>query len=194
MRGFHQSIVINKMNKSENMFIPDDFNIPDHLATGQFCFVVLEESLTAIDYEAVMSSKERLRHIFSDSDDWPADDMSIDLNRSDLIEHENEFNAREAFAYGVLSPSKDRYIGCVYINPTKADGYDCEVYLWVRDSEVQLDNDLFKSTDNWLKAEWPFKQPAYPGRALAWDDWNELERKNKNERSRPEALTGRVEV
>jgi hypothetical protein len=156
------------------MFIHDNFHIPDHLVTEQFRFVVLEQSLTKIDYEAVMSSKERLRHVFSKNDDWPTDDMSVDFNRSDLITHENEFNAREAFAYAVFSPSKDCYIGCVYINPTKADDYDCEVYLWVRDSESHLDNELFKSTDKWLKAEWPFKQPAYPGRIITWDDWNKL--------------------
>lgn len=154
------------------MFIQDDFNIPDHLVTGQFRFVVLEQSLTEIDYEAVMSSRQRLKHVFAEHDDWPADDMSVEFNRSDLIQHEKEFNAREAFAYAVFSPTKDHYIGCVYINPTKVDDYDCEVYLWVTDDELHLDNELFESTDKWLKTEWPFKQPAYPGRTISWTDWN----------------------
>ena len=156
------------------MFIPNDFNLPDLLVTEHFRFVVLEQSLTEVDYQTVMSSKERLKQIFDRDDNWPADDMTIEFNRGDLVTHENEFKAREAFAYAVLNPSKDRYIGCVYINPTTADGYDCEVYLWVSDSELHLDNELFKSTQKWLKAKWPFSQPAFPGRMISWDDWHEI--------------------
>ena len=153
------------------MFIPDDFKIPDLLVTDQFRFVVLEPSLTDIDYEAVMSSQERLRHVFSENDDWPDASMTVELNRKDLIMHEDDFYAREAFAYAVFSPAKDRYIGCVYINPTKAEDYGCEVYLWVKDTEVYLDDALFNSVESWLQAKWPFEQRAYPGRTIAWTDW-----------------------
>jgi hypothetical protein len=91
-----------------------------------------------------MSSKERLRQVFAENDDWPEDAMTFEFNKNDLIMHEEEFKGREAFAYAVLSHSKDRYIGCVYVNPSDADEYDCEVYLWVRDSEIQLDGQFLK--------------------------------------------------
>jgi hypothetical protein len=55
---------------------------------------------------------------------------------------------------------------CVYINPTRFTNFDCEVYLWVKDSEVELDQALLESVDRWLQEEWPFKQRAYPGRSI----------------------------
>ena len=53
------------------MFIQNDFKIPDHLITDQFRLVVLEPSFAEADYESVMSSKERLRQVFSENDEWP---------------------------------------------------------------------------------------------------------------------------
>ena len=153
------------------MFVPVDFKIPQNLSNEQFHFEILEPSLNEIDYEAVMSSKDRLRNIFAENDDWPASDMSIEFNKNDLIMHENEFKAREAFAYSVFNSTKDNYIGCVYINPTEYTNHDCEVYIWVKDSEVDLDQSLFESVDRWLQEEWPFSRCAYPGRLISWNDW-----------------------
>ena len=153
------------------MFIPDNFKIPTHLSNEQFHFEVLDPAFCVLDYEAVMSSKERLHHVFSQDDNWPEDDMSFETNRNDLIMHAADFNARKAFAYTVLNSEKDAYIGCVYINPTEQENYDCEVYLWVKDSELLLDKFLFQSVENWLQEEWPFRRRAYPGRTISWEDW-----------------------
>ena len=153
------------------MFIPDNFKIPTHLSNEQFHFEVLAPVFCELDYEAVMSSKERLRHVFSQDDNWPEDDMSFEFNKNELIMHADEFNARKAFAYAVLNSAKDNYIGCVYINPTEQENYDCEVYLWVKDSEFLLDKFLFQSVENWLQEEWPFRRRAYPGRTIFWEDW-----------------------
>ena len=153
------------------MFIPDNFKIPTQLSNEQFHFEVLAPSFCVLDYEAVMSSKERLRYVFSQDDNWPEDDMSIESNKNDLIMHLDEFNARKAFAYAVLNSKKDTYIGFVYINPTEQESYDCEVYLWVKDSEFLLDKFLFQSVENWLQEEWPFRRRAYPGRTISWEDW-----------------------
>ena len=155
------------------MFIPTEFNIPQHLANEQFQFEVLAPNLATLDYEAVMSSKERLRHIFAENDEWPKDSMSFELNKNDLVRHEKEFKAREAFAYAVSNSARNNYIGCVYIDPAQHAGYDCEVYLWVKNSELGLDKALFSSVDNWLQEAWPFTQPAYPGRTIAWSNWNQ---------------------
>jgi len=153
------------------LFIPDNFKIPTHLSNEQFHFEVLDPAFCVLDYEAVMSSKERLHHVFSQDDNWPEEDMSFESNRNDLIMHAADFNARKAFAYAVLNLEKDAYIGCVYINPTEQENYDCEVYLWVKDSELLLDKFLFQSVENWLQEEWPFRRRAYPGRTISWEDW-----------------------
>ncbi len=155
----------------KKQFIPLVVNIPEHLQTHQFSFVVLEPSIAEQDYDAVMSSKSRLRQVFSENGQWPEDSMTLESNVEDLARHEREFNCRKSFAYAVLSPCHSRYIGCIYIEPTAARGFGCEVYLWVRDSEVELDGDLFSATKRWLSEQWPFEQAAFPGREIAWCDW-----------------------
>ena len=155
------------------MFIPISFKIPNRLSNDQLHFEVLRSEFCELDYEAVMSSKERLRHVFAKNDEWPESDMSFEFNKNDLIMHEDEFNHREAFAYAVFNAEKDNYLGCVYIRPTEQENYDCEVYLWVKDSEALLDDSLFETVDNWLQKEWPFKQRAYPGRTITWKEWEQ---------------------
>ena len=153
------------------LILTSDFVAPKELACKDFFFTVLEPSLSEIDYEIVMGSKERLRHVFFENDSWPADDMTLIENTNDLVRHNNEFHQKIAFAYSVMSPNKERYIGCIYINPTSNPNYDCEVYLWVSDKALAQDKLLYKYTRGWLKEDWPFKNAAYPGREIPWKDW-----------------------
>ena len=151
--------------------VPENFKIPNQFSTEQFNFEVLGPEFSELDYEAVMSSKERLSHVFAENSKWPKPDMSFEFNKNDLARHKKEFNAREAFAYAVFSSAKYNYLGCIYINPTDQLDYDCEVYLWVKDSEVALDETLFETVKDWINREWPFNRCAYPGRTIAWEDW-----------------------
>ena len=153
------------------MLVPENFKIPNQFSTEQFNFEVLGPEFSELDYEAVMSSKERLRHVFTENSKWPKPDMSFEFNKNDLARHKKEFNAREAFAYAVFSSAKYNYLGCIYINPTDQIDYDCEVYLWVKDSEVALDETLFETVKDWINREWPFNRCAYPGRTITWEDW-----------------------
>ena len=153
------------------MLVPENFKIPNQFSTEQFNFEVLGPEFSELDYEAVMSSKERLRHVFAENSKWPKPDMSFEFNKNDLARHKKEFNAREAFAYAVFSSAKYNYLGCIYINPTDQIDYDCEVYLWVKDSEVALDETLFETVKDWINREWPFNRCAYPGRTITWEDW-----------------------
>lgn len=96
-------------------FVPDDFDIPSGTQTEHLTLRMLAPDVTALDYDALMESRVRLR-LWSDGT-WPEDDFTLDGNRGDLEEHEREFHAREAFAYTVLSPDEARCEGCIYINP-----------------------------------------------------------------------------
>jgi len=153
-------------------FVPLDYEVPESLVTDQYRLDILSPKVTEIDYEAVMSSKVRLRTIFGENTDWPKDDMSLEHNTKDLKRHEEEFKSRKAFLYTVLTLTRDRCIGCVYIEPTKVTEFDCEVYLWVRDSEISLDDHLYNTIHNWLESSWPFKKIAFPGREISWSGWN----------------------
>jgi hypothetical protein len=75
-----------------------------------------------------------------------------------------------------MNPSESRCLGCVYIDPTRKRGYDAEVYLWVRESELEkgLDPVLFQAVKQWIAKEWPFKTVAFPGREVDWETWEAL--------------------
>ena len=161
------------------MLVSISFKVPKELSKELFYFQVLEPKFSEVDYEAVMSSRKRLRHVFAENSKWPETDMSFESNKSDLVRHEKEFNSRVAFAYAVLNLAEDNYLGCIYINPTEQVDYDCEVYLWVKDTEVALDQALFKTVKDWLNNEWPFKRCAYPGRTINWEDWAYLSSSEK---------------
>lgn len=151
--------------------VSDTFVLPEHLRNEQFQFEMLAPEYGEIDYDAVMSSRDRLTHVFSENDRWPRATLTLENNIADLQRHEAEFKRREAFAYAVFSADKQRYIGCVYLFRSEVPEYDCKVYLWVRDSEFELDAALYKSVNAWLGESWEFSRVAYPGRDIAWADW-----------------------
>jgi hypothetical protein len=49
-----------------------------------------------------------------------------------------------------------------------------EVSLWVRAPEAGLDQHLYETVRHGIAATWPFANPAYPGREIAWEDWRAL--------------------
>ncbi|HJO95414.1 MAG TPA: hypothetical protein QF753_18595 [Victivallales bacterium] len=153
------------------IFIPTNFTVPEKLVTDNYRLEVLTPNVTELDYDAVMSSMERLRNIFGENTKWPEVNMTREENTRDLVRHEQEFRLREAFAYTVLTLSREKCIGCVYINPSTFSKFDCEIYLWVRDSHIALDNRLYKDVKNWLINFWPFKRMAFPGREVSWGKW-----------------------
>lgn len=67
-------------------------------------------------------------------------------------------------------------LGCVYIEPTRKQGYDAEVYLWARETKLGtgLDARLLDAVKRWLGREWPFTNIAFPGRELPWPQWNTI--------------------
>ena len=156
-------------------FVPKDFVIPKSLKSNLFLLEVLSPEVAEIDYDAVMSSRVRLRSVFGKSTEWPSDNLSLEDNINDLEKHKKEFEERVAFAYTVLDLSRENCLGCVYIDPGKKSNFDCEIYLWVRDSHINLDSELYNTVKFWIESNWPFKQIVFPGREISWDKWNELQ-------------------
>lgn len=152
-------------------FVAASFAVPRGLITDTYRLEVLTPAVAELDYDAVMSSKDRLRDVFSANDRWPADGMTLAQNIADLRKHEAEFHGRQAFAYTVLAPDAMLCLGCVYLYPSTVTGYDCEVYLWVRTSARHLDAVLHEDVRRWLASQWPFECPAFPGREISWPQW-----------------------
>jgi hypothetical protein len=93
--------------------------------------------------------------------DWPTP-MSLEQNLDDLEQHAREFEEREGFTYSVLDGVE--VIGCVYIYPSRAEGYDAKVLSWVRASRAEMDARVWRSLSAWLTTAWPFERLAYAAR------------------------------
>jgi hypothetical protein len=155
-------------------FVPGGFQVPATLETREFRLRMLTVNDVVKDFDAVMSSVEHLKGIWPGSG-WPGD-LTLEQNLIDLGWHQKEFQRRTSFAYTVVTPDESRVIGCVYINPTRKNGFDAVVYLWARESELPggLEVRLHAAVKSWVAKEWPFKKVAYPGRDIAWEAWRAI--------------------
>jgi hypothetical protein len=159
-------------------FVPDSFVPPPSADVDGLHLRVLAPADTELDYAAVMGARERLQHVFGPASTWPAADMTLAQNTADLVRHEAEFHAREAFAYSIWSAA-GVYLGCVYIDPMKSklehdrrrERFDARVYFWSSNAGLADDAAMCESLKRWLGAAWPFRSVAWPGRDIAWDDW-----------------------
>ena len=163
-------------------FIPADYNIPQKLETDQFRLRMLTINDVVKDYDAVITSADHLRGVFGPDSTWP-DGLTLEQDLIDLGWHQKEFQRRSSFAYTVMTPDESRCLGCVYIDPSSRSGYDAEVYMWVRKSELGkgLDQKLFGSVKEWVKREWPFDNVAYPGREIDWKTWQSMKEQESNQ-------------
>jgi hypothetical protein len=159
-------------------FYPEDAAVPVEWRTEDLWLRVLRPDVTELDYAALMESRERLR--VWENGSWPADDFTLELNRKDLIRHEREWEAREAFAYTVLNVDGSRCEGCVYIYPferwlrsgkferqgggAQFSDETAAVSFWVRDSALilGLDQQLLAGLREWFRQEWRFDQIVFP--------------------------------
>ena len=163
--------------RSKRPFVPAEFVVPSELVTANFTLRMLSVDDVEKDFEAVTSSAARLSKVWPDSG-WPAG-LTLKQNLIDLGWHEKEFQNRTSFAYTMVAPDESEVLGCVYVYPTDKAGHDAEIFLWVRESEVanDLDEALFEVVQRWLASAWPFVNPAYPGRAISWAQWDSLPEK-----------------
>jgi hypothetical protein len=128
------------------------------------------------DYDAVMTSADRLRERFP-LWGWPPEDgLSLEQDLIDLAWHQKEADLKRSFNYVVLSPDESRVLGCVYVDPPEKEGADAEVTLWVRVEEeaTGLEEAVEDAVRSWIAAEWPFERVRWPGREISWDEWARL--------------------
>lgn len=162
---------------------PAGFIPPKELMSSSFQLQVLSPKYATQDFEAVVSSATEIRNVFGPTNDWPSDSLSFSENLADLERHEAEFHDRKAFAYSMLDPSGQRYLGCVYIKPIKSKiendlrkaQFQAQVFFWLSSmhSEVTAEQTLVE-LKNWLSQCWPFQRVAFPGRAFNWQRWEEM--------------------
>ncbi|MCB9919724.1 MAG: GNAT family N-acetyltransferase [Planctomycetes bacterium] len=156
-------------------FVPISFQVPSTLETAEFRLRMLTVHDVVKDFDAVLTSVDHLRTVWPGGT-WPLG-LTLEQNLIDLGWHQKEFQTRRSFAYTVVSLAEDIVKGCVYIDPTHKKGYDAEVYLWARASELEggLEERLYATVQGWIEREWPFEHVAFPGRSIEWSAWTELE-------------------
>jgi hypothetical protein len=135
------------------------------LPTGHHLRPIQEDDV-AIDYPAVMGSRERLWEKYGEAWRWPPADMTYEQDRKDLAQHEAEIAAHETFNYAILDSGETELLGCVYIDPPYGPtppGADAVVTWWVVDSEVgrELDEALDALLPGWLEDAWGFQSVHY---------------------------------
>lgn len=147
-------------------FVPPDFKVPEKLETDKFKLRMLKVTDVVKDYDAVMTSVEHLQGIFGPRSKWPPKDLTFEQDLIDLGWHQKEFQTRSSFAYTVMNLDESQCLGCVYIFQPRKEGFDAEVYMWLRKSAYDngLDPILFKTVKKWITKKWPFKKVRYPGR------------------------------
>jgi hypothetical protein len=156
-------------------FLPEEFEVPTLLETDRFRMRPITVHDVVKDYDAAMTSAEHLRSTLPWG--WPPEDLTLEQDLIDLGWHQKEFQLRSSFDYAVMSLDEKRLLGCVYVDPpTKAAGFDAEVYLWVRADELGtgLEGALEKAVRRWVSEEWPFEKVIYPGRDLTFEEWEAL--------------------
>lgn len=155
-------------------WIAAEFQVPVLVKTPDFKVVPLGPALVKVDFDAYMSSIEHLQKTFTRSTDWPHAGITDADAMRDMETEQARFNKRESFAYAVLTPDGSRERGCIYVHPSPVKGYDAMVRIWVTKAEhdAGFDAELAAWGTNWLKTDWPFAKVAYPGRAIAWSEWD----------------------
>lgn len=162
--------------QSPHPFVPGDFDVPEQLETDKYRLRMLAVSDVVKDYDAVMSSGDHIQQNVWPGSSWPTD-LTLEQNLIDLGWHQKEFQRRRSFAYTVVELNESRVIGCVYIEPTRKKDYDAVVYLWTRppDQTDLVDEAALRDVvRSWLRDDWPFESPAFPGTDISWGDWEEL--------------------
>ncbi|MFD6420862.1 GNAT family N-acetyltransferase [Streptomyces sp. NPDC060198] len=156
-------------------WLPDDFVHPVHVPVPGTTVHLrpIREADTAIDYPAVMGSRERLWQIFGPAWGWPAESMTYEGDRADLRRHEEEIAAHQSFNYALLDEAETALLGCVYVDPPERAGADGEISWWVVDElaggDVEKALDAF--VPRWIAAAWPFRHARHLGRDISWADW-----------------------
>lgn len=160
----------------ESPWIATGFMVPVLVQTPGFKVVPLGPALVKVDFDAYMSSIDHLQKTFTRSTAWPHAGITDADAMLDMETEQARFTKRESFAYAVLTPDGARERGCIYVYPSPVKGYDAMVRIWVTKAEhdAGFDAALYSWATNWLKTDWPFTKVAYPGRAIAWTEWDAL--------------------
>ena len=102
--------------------------------------------------------------------------ITLNEDYGELKRHRWEFQRGTSFAYGILTADGREEVACVYINPSKKQGYDASVRFLMteRGQAENLQPVLESKVREWIKTSWPFAKVAFPGIDVTMAAWNAL--------------------
>lgn len=168
--------------------LPDP--IPEYIECEEFCFEVLHPKHVALDYQALMESKDFLRRWSNSA--WPEDHFKIEDNFIDLEWHFEEFQVKTAFTYTILNQDKTQCLGCIYIRPVTSiqslspeeksmlNPFHFFISYWVITDirKTQLENEIFNTLLHWLLTTWQFQSVLFVSNSQI-PEQNEIYRNNQ---------------
>lgn len=137
----------------------------------------LMPSDVALDYDAVMSSREFLFH-WEQNPPYPSEDFSLEDNLQDIEKMCIGHHDGSRYTYTVMNAAETEALGCVYLIPnddrmyltaevTSRDGtelstVDATVSFWVRPStwDDGFERILLDAVLKWLYNDWSLKRPV----------------------------------
>jgi hypothetical protein len=151
---------------------------PAHGFTGDgFIVRQLTPSDVALDYAAVMSSREFLFH-WEQNPPYPSEDFSVEDNLKDLEKMHSAHRDGSRYTYTVMNAAETEALGCVYLVPnddrmyltavvTSHDGtelstVDATVSFWVRPTTWAdgFERVVLGAVLDWLHHDWSLKRPV----------------------------------
>ena len=166
--------------------------IPSELNQNQFQFEVLHPKHVALDYQALMKSKDFLRRWSNGA--WPEDQFKVEDNLIDLEWHFEEFKEKTAFTYTILNHDKTLCLGCIYIRPVtsiqslspeeqaKLEPFHFFISYWVITDirNAHLEDQIFNTLLHWLQTTWQFQSVLFASNSQI-PEQNEIYRHNQME-------------
>jgi hypothetical protein len=137
-------------------FLPSNAPVPEKLQTDEFLLRPIRTGDSALDYDAIMASRDLLHR--RSGGKWPHIGFTALINRADLEQHAADFRDRRAFTYILLDTAETRCLGSVSIDPlgdglrrtgatedfaSTVTGNQALVSFWVRPDVEPRDMDRF---------------------------------------------------
>ncbi|HEX4275227.1 MAG TPA: hypothetical protein VHZ74_07735 [Bryobacteraceae bacterium] len=147
-------------------FVSDKVLVPPPPAIRDYKWNILEPEILKPDYAALEHAAGRSGPMRS----------TIEEDYGELKRHRWEFEHLTSFAYGVMTADGGEEVACVYINPSKKEGYDATVRFLMteRGAKENLEPELAGAVREWIKTSWPFTKVAFPGVDMPMTAWNAL--------------------
>ncbi|UCG00616.1 MAG: hypothetical protein JSW11_13475 [Candidatus Heimdallarchaeota archaeon] len=155
-------------------FYPENEIVPEKRQSEAFLIRPLQVSDVELDFQAVISSREKL--LKRTAGRWPKPGFTIKENLADLEYHEQQHKKRIEFTFTIMNVMETECLGCIYIHPlvkvlkssisendiTSLDISDYEAWItfWVTPiaAEQQLDKKVIEELQNWFSKEWAFSK------------------------------------